>query len=109
MAAMAGGRQQAELTVGQAQEAEQALALISAAVQTIHDMNTQIATAVEEQATVTEDISRNLTTIHEMGDETASGAKHTASASRELTELASGLQQLVQGFRLESDGPGYRR
>ena len=111
MAAMSGGRQQAELTVGQAQEAEQALALISDAVQTIRDMNTQIATAVEEQATVTEDISRNLTAIHQMGDETASGANQTASASRELTELASGLQQLVQGFRLEAEGPDtrYRR
>ncbi|MGO4999998.1 methyl-accepting chemotaxis protein [Oceanisphaera sp. W20_SRM_FM3] len=111
MAAMAGGRQQAELTVGQAQEAEQALELISEAVHTIHDMNTQIATAVEEQATVTEDISRNLTGIHEMGDETAAGATQTASASRELTELASGLQQLVQGFKLESESPGarYRR
>ncbi|MDX1269027.1 MAG: methyl-accepting chemotaxis protein, partial [Oceanisphaera sp.] len=74
-----------------------------------HDMNTQIATAVEEQATVTEDISRNLTGIHEMGGETAAGAEQTASASRELSELAAGLQQLVQGFRLESEAPGYRR
>ncbi|MBO1519305.1 methyl-accepting chemotaxis protein [Oceanisphaera pacifica] len=105
MAAMSGGRQQAERTVSQAQEAEQALELISTAVQTIHDMNTQIATAVEEQATVTEDISRNLTGIHEVGDETAAGAIQTASASRELTELASNLQQLVQGFRLEAEVP----
>lgn len=109
MAAMTGGRQQAELTVGQAQEAEQALELISNAVQTIHDMNTQIATAVEEQATVTEDISRNLTTIHEMGDETAAGANQTADASRELTALASGLQQLIQGFILESNASNYHR
>ncbi len=100
MAVMAEGRQQAELTVGQAQEAEQALEVISAAVQTISDMNMQIATAVEEQATVTEDISRNLTVIREVGDETATGAEQTASASRELSELAAGLQQLVQGFRL---------
>lgn len=100
MTVMAEGRQQAELTVGQAQEAEQALEVISAAVQTISDMNTQIATAVEEQATVTEDISRNLTVIREVGDETATGAEQTASASRELSELAAGLQQLVQGFRL---------
>ncbi|ART81196.1 chemotaxis protein [Oceanisphaera avium] len=102
MLAMQSGRQQAELTVSQAHEAEQALNLISAAVQTINDMNTQIATAVEQQATVTEDISRNLTTIQGVGEETASGAEHTASASRELSELAAGLQQLVQGFRLET-------
>ncbi|ART84010.1 chemotaxis protein [Oceanisphaera profunda] len=102
MAAMNNGREQAELTVGQAHEAEQALALISAAVQTINDMNTQIATAVEEQATVTEDISRNLTLIQGVGEETATGAEQTAGASRELSELAAGLQQLVQGFRLGS-------
>lgn len=100
MDAMSNGRQQAELTVGQAQEAEQALELISTAVQTINDMNTQIATAVEEQATVTEDISRNLTVISEISDETSAGAEQTSSASRELTELAASLQQLVQGFRL---------
>lgn len=100
MAAMSSGRQQTELTVGQAQKAEHELELISAAVKNIHDMNTQIATAVEEQATVTEDISRNLTVISEVGDETAAGAEQTASASRELSELAAGLQQLVQGFRL---------
>ncbi|MFD1006959.1 MULTISPECIES: methyl-accepting chemotaxis protein [Oceanisphaera] len=111
LTAMAHGRQQAELTVGQAQEAERALELISAAVQTINDMNAQIATAVEEQATVTEDISRNLTGIHQVGDETAAGAEQTASASRELSELAAGLQQLVQGFKLEPDtlGAHYRR
>ncbi|GGB36787.1 hypothetical protein GCM10011502_07380 [Oceanisphaera marina] len=108
LTAMAHGRKQAELTVGQAQEAEQALELISAAVRTINDMNTQIATAVEEQATVTEDISRNLTVIHEVGDETAAGAEQTASASRELSELAAGLQQLVQGFKLEPETLGAR-
>ena len=102
MAAMTNGRQQAELTVGQAQEAELALEQISIAVQTIHDMNTQIATAVEEQSTVTEDISRNLAEIQQVGDETAAGATQTASASRELTELAAGLQQLVMGFTLDT-------
>lgn len=101
MSAMSSGRQQAELTVSQAHEAEQALGLISDAVQIINDMNAQIATAVEEQATVTEDISRNLTTIQGVGEETATGAEQTAGASRELSELAASLQQLVQGFRLE--------
>ena len=107
MASMSHGREQAELTVSQAQEAEQALVLISNSVQTINDMNTQIATAVEEQATVTEDISRNLTTIQGVGEETATGAEQTASASRELSELAAGLQHLVLGFRLGASG-GHR-
>lgn len=102
MLAMNSGREQAELTVGQAKEAEQALELISEAVRTINEMNTQIATAVEEQATVTEDISRNLTQIQGIGHETAIGAEQTSSASRELSELASNLQQLVQGFNLNS-------
>ncbi len=106
MAAMANGRRQVELTVSQAHEAEQALELISEAVTIINDMSAQIATAVEEQATVTEDISRNLTVIREVGDETASGAQQTADASRELTELAAGLQELIQDFKLE---PARRR
>lgn len=100
IAAMDAGRLQTELTVAQAQEAEQALELIDSSVLTINDMNTQIAAAVEQQAMVTEDISRNLTMISEVGDQTAAGAEQTATASQELTELAAGLQELVQGFRL---------
>ncbi|WP_319782423.1 hypothetical protein [Oceanisphaera sp. IT1-181] len=53
-------------------------------------------------------ISRNLTQIQGVGEETASGTEQTASASRELSELVAGLQQLVQGFRLESEGRGSR-
>lgn len=36
---------------------------ITAAVEAIRDMNRQIATAAEEQTSVAEDISRNLTEI----------------------------------------------
>ncbi|WMC10113.1 methyl-accepting chemotaxis protein [Oceanimonas pelagia] len=100
-AAMDSGRQRAEITVGRAREAEQALEMISSAVQLIHDMNTQIASAVEEQASVTENISRNITSIHGMGEENAAGAEQTASASRELATLAEQLQLAVSGFRLE--------
>ncbi|AEY00640.1 methyl-accepting chemotaxis protein [Oceanimonas sp. GK1] len=103
--AMDSGRQRAEATVARAREAERALEVISAAVQLIHDMNTQIASAVEEQASVTENISRNVTSIHGMGEENAAGAEQTASASRELASLAEQLQLAVSGFRLER-GPG---
>ncbi|WP_445401308.1 methyl-accepting chemotaxis protein [Zobellella sp. An-6] len=106
MSAMVNGRGQAEQTVVQAREAEQALEHISRAVQTIHDMNTQIASAVDQQAAVTEDISRNISNIHAMGGETAAGAEQTASASRELAQLAEQLQLAVQGFRLERGEPG---
>ncbi|OXY81146.1 chemotaxis protein [Oceanimonas doudoroffii] len=102
--AMDSGRQRAENTVSRAREAEQALELISSAVQIIHDMNTQIASAVEEQASVTENISRNVTSIHGMGVENAAGADQTASASRELATLAEQLQLAVSGFRLEQGG-----
>ncbi|MDP5293105.1 methyl-accepting chemotaxis protein [Oceanimonas sp. CHS3-5] len=100
--AMDSGRQRAEVTVERARDAEQALEMISSAVQLIRDMNTQIASAVEEQASVTENISRNITSIHGMGEENAAGADQTASASRELASLAEQLQTAVQGFRLEN-------
>ncbi|MGP7734527.1 methyl-accepting chemotaxis protein [Oceanimonas smirnovii] len=104
-AAMNSGRQRAEATVLRAREAERSLEVISAAVQLIHDMNIQIASAVEEQASVTDNISRNVTSIHGMGEENAAGAEQTASASRELASLAEQLQLAVSGFRLEQ-GPG---
>jgi methyl-accepting chemotaxis protein len=63
-------------------------------------MNTQIATAAEEQSAVAQEIDRNVTNIHQVAGKTADGATQTASASDELARLAAGMQQLVAHFKL---------
>jgi methyl-accepting chemotaxis protein len=63
-------------------------------------MNTQIASAAEEQGSVAEEINRNIVNITEVANQTASGAQQTASASDELARLAGELQRHISQFRV---------
>jgi len=78
----------------------QSLTVIAGEVNTINGMNTQIATAAEEQSTVAEEINRNITTISTIADTTLADASQTAQISEELVRLAAELNRLVGQFRL---------
>ncbi|WP_312958959.1 methyl-accepting chemotaxis protein [Stutzerimonas nitrititolerans] len=81
-------------------KAAQSLTVIAGEVGTINDMNTQIATAAEEQSAVAEEINRNITTISMIADTTSTDAQQTARISDELVQLAAELNRLVIQFRL---------
>ncbi|MDP1708254.1 MAG: methyl-accepting chemotaxis protein, partial [Gammaproteobacteria bacterium] len=66
----------------------------------ISDMNTQIASAAEEQSKVAEEINRNIVNISQVAGQATTGTQQTAEASNELARLATGLQSLVARFRL---------
>ncbi len=93
------GRGQAQTSVETAGKAGDALSSITRAVATISDMNTQIASAAEEQSAVAEEINKNVHTINEITEENAKGAEQTAESSDGLARLAHDLQQLVGQFR----------
>jgi len=97
--AMDGGRSMAQATVKQAAAAGESLDLIAGAVSTITTMNTQIATAMEEQNAVVENINKNVVSISMVSDQTAEGAQQTAKASDELSHLAVELQTLLAQFK----------
>ncbi len=92
--------EQARSVVGQATKAGESLAAISGSVIRINDMNTQIASAAEEQSATAEEINRNISCISEMANETSSGAQQTASASGELARLGIDLQEIVGQFKV---------
>jgi methyl-accepting chemotaxis protein len=92
-------RTRAQDGVGQAAKAGTSLEAITRAVATISDMNTQIATAAEEQSAVAEEINRNIANISHVVEETAQGASQTSTASSELARLASDLQHMVAQFK----------
>ncbi len=98
--AMNRSRQIADKTVEQAAKAGESLAKIENAVSTILDMNTQIATAAEEQQAVSEEIGRNISTIQSMSEEAAESARRTAESGNELSELADRMRQQVGQFRV---------
>ena len=73
---------------------------ITSAINQISDMNTQIASAAEEQSVVAEEINRNVVGINQIGEKTANGAQQTASASEGLNSLAGQLQRIVGQFKI---------
>ena len=97
---MESGRTQAEAGVTQVMDAEQALTQITESVDRINQMNSQIATAAQQQSTVAEEINRNVTNISEVADLTATGAEQIAAAGQELAQLAERLRTTVAAFQV---------
>src|SRR3990167_8348803 len=89
-----------EISVQQANQAATALQSITQAVSVINDMNTQIASAAEEQSAVAEDINRNVSNIGQVANEVASGADEASQASAELTKLAEQQRRLINQFKV---------
>nr|WP_175653201.1 methyl-accepting chemotaxis protein [Pseudomonas sp. Marseille-P9899] len=89
-----------DVSVQQAARAAEALESITRAVSVINDMNTQIASAAEEQSAVAEDINRNVINIGQVANEVAGGADESSTASAELTKLAEQQRRLINQFRV---------
>ena len=100
VATMESGHAATQETVTQANNTKQVLDAIKNAVSSISDMNTQIATAAEEQSAVAEELNRNITVISDISDENAKSSEETAQASSKLSNLAEQLQQQVGAFKI---------
>jgi len=97
--AMTQGRKQAENGVDYVNRAGHALAEITQAVDTINDMNQQIASASEEQSSVTEEINRNVIRISDLSNNSLESSRHISRSGESLAELADSLQRLVVQFK----------
>jgi methyl-accepting chemotaxis protein len=97
---MAEGKAMTQVGVDQAAAAGEALKTINAAVEQITGMNTQIASAAEEQSSVTEEINRSIVSINEVAEQSSTGAQQTAQASDDLARLAEQLKGLVGRFKV---------
>ena len=93
------GLESGTATSALAEQAGEALLRAGEAVGEIRDMNTQIATATEEQSAVAEEMNRNIVALHDLLSQTSQGARETASASVRLAELARTLEQTAAGIR----------
>ena len=87
-------------SVRAADQAEAALGSIFQAIATINDMTYQIASAAEEQSSVSETVSGNLSKTSALANDIARDATSTANASQALRQAAERLQQLLGQFRL---------
>jgi len=98
--AMQSGLAKAQASVGQAQQAGRSLESITSMVDTIREMNVQIAVAAGEQRQNADHITRSVDKIATIAAETTQGARQIAQASHELAELASTQQGHVARFTL---------
>ncbi|BCR24789.1 methyl-accepting chemotaxis protein [Aquipseudomonas alcaligenes] len=98
--AMHVGSEKARFSVERAAGVDGALSATGDAVARINDMAAQIATACEEQSSVTEEIARNISDIRDLSNEAAQTSEQSTQASARLSELSHGLAQLVGRFRV---------
>jgi aerotaxis receptor len=91
-------REQADSSVEQARHAAASLENITRSVSVITDMSAQIATAVEEQSAVGEEINRNVVSIRHISDANADTGAQSEQAAQNVAQLALSLQQLATQF-----------
>lgn len=80
-------------------QARSSFGLIRESVDVIRDMNTQIATAAEEQHQVAEDINRHISQIHGDAQLVAELANSARGDSKNLASLSIELDALVKRFK----------
>jgi len=98
--AMQAGQKNAEGAGTKAVQAGEALQKIASAVQGITDMNALIASASEEQTSVSAEINKSLVTLHEASDESSIGAEKISGASEELYVLSNDLKNIVSKYKI---------
>ncbi|MDF2156138.1 methyl-accepting chemotaxis protein [Vibrio sp. CAU 1672] len=74
---------------------------IAQSVVHINDLNTQIATAAEQQSSVAGEITRNMTSIREIVSELSANGEATASETVNLAAANSQLKSVVSKFKLQ--------
>jgi methyl-accepting chemotaxis protein len=80
-------------------QARNSFGLIRESVDVIRDMNTQIATAAEQQHQVAEDINRHISQIHGDAQLVAELANSARGDSKDLASLSLELDALVKRFK----------
>ena len=63
-------------------------------------MTEQIATAIEEQAVVTQDVAQNVVRVEEKSMETTTGATEISKTAKEQALLATTLQDIANSFKV---------
>lgn len=94
------GASNALTTVDKAKQAGAAIDQIKQSVDQITAMNTQIATAAEQQSLVTEEINANISNISEISLQTKDGAQQSSEATNQLAELSENLQNEISRYRI---------
>lgn len=86
--------------VNNSKDVEHMLEEITESVGDIFAMTEQIATAIEEQAIVTQDVAKNVVSVEEKSIETTTGANQILLTAQEQARLAASLQDIASTFKV---------
>ncbi len=100
VAVMDKGVATATASVDQATQAEGSLDVITQSVANISSINTQIATALEEQSVVSEEINKSIHTVNDLAAHGDNNSSQIKAASTELNQLAENLHMLVSQYKI---------
>jgi methyl-accepting chemotaxis protein len=94
------GKQNADLTVANFAQAEQVFRLIMQSSVQVNDMAIRTAAATEEQAVVSEEITKNLYALHDQASAAGDVAKENNKLSQDIRQLSDVLFGLVGKFKI---------
>ncbi|MFM2481188.1 methyl-accepting chemotaxis protein [Celerinatantimonas sp. YJH-8] len=100
VSSMTNSRELADHSVNDTEAANRSFEEIRQSIETINEMATQIATAAEEQTSVTSEINENTTNIHSAAEELALVATESSRQAGELAKLSERLRQDIGLFKL---------
>lgn len=100
VAVMQRSRETTTETVQRAARANDSLDTITRSVGTITEMNTQIASAAEEQTAVANEVSQSIQKIADTAEHGKRNADELSETSQRMTSLEKRLNQLVTRFRI---------
>jgi len=93
------GQEHGTSGVQQINQVSESLEEMVQGVTLINDMNTQIATAAEEQSAVASEIDKNITLIRDSSNNVSAHAHDTVKQSLKVTELTETLNRQVERFK----------
>lgn len=99
-AGMRNSHGQAGECVQHAQSSSDALHAMQTAIETIRNMNTQIAEAASQQNSAVQEVSRTLVSINTAATETAQGAHSASESSTTLLKIAQIQRELIRRFTI---------
>jgi methyl-accepting chemotaxis protein len=92
------GQKKAQGAGNKAEEAGIALGAISIAMKDITDMNALIATASDQQSSVSEEINKSLAKLHDASNSSSDDADEIAKSSEQLFELSGQLERIITQY-----------
>jgi methyl-accepting chemotaxis protein len=97
---MQASQKQSQETMETAASANDSLGRITNAVGLITEMNTQIASAAEQQTAVADEISQSVQQIADIADRSSRNAGEMSTMSSTMAEIERRLSELVSRFRV---------